>query len=66
VQYPTGNQKNGKSFTQSLEKVAKTVAKNVARAQFESPKHLHEVLSMSKLLKYLQQTIFPQTLGFKK
>jgi hypothetical protein len=58
-----GDQKIGKKVAQNLEKVAETVAKpkkcqNIFnKAKLESTKHLHQ--TNSKLLKYLQQTIFP-------
>ncbi len=57
-----GDRMIGGEIAKILEKVAKTVAKTKKcqnifnKAQFESPKHLHQ--DPSKPLKYTQQTIF--------
>jgi hypothetical protein len=54
-----GDQKIWKKISPIFQKAAQTVSKPKKaklRAQFESPKHLHQ--STFETLKYLQQTMF--------
>jgi hypothetical protein len=54
--YAQGDQKIEKKFTQSLEKVAQTVAKPKNAKIFSSKLNL-KIQNISELLQYLQQTM---------